>query len=100
MLSRLAEIGAPNRSFHLGSPARNSHRSGAAHFLLADGEDGSSDNRPYRLCSSLPDESLSPSSAGGNRCRLGLRIVLELYKSEQNDRWHATILKMLTLLSS
>ena len=56
-LSDRGELGAQKRSFRHDSPTRNSHRSGATHVALADGEDGSLDNRPYRLCSSLLVES-------------------------------------------
>jgi hypothetical protein len=64
---------APKRSFRPGSPARNFHRSGATHVPLPDGEGDSADNLPYRLCSSLPAESLSPSSILGAACKFCCR---------------------------
>src|ERR1700723_4115873 len=68
-LSDRGELGEQKRSFRPVSPSRNSHRSGATHFPMADGEGGSAYNRPYRLCSSLPAESLCPSSIRCAACK-------------------------------
>src|SRR3984885_3334072 len=72
-LSDRGELGEQKRSFRPFSPSRNSHRHGATHFPLADGEGGSAYNRPYRLCSRLPAESLRPSSIRCAACKFGCR---------------------------
>ena len=72
-LTDRGEPGGQKRSFRPVSPSRNSHRPGATHFPLADGEGGSACNRPYRLCSSRPAESLRLSSIRCAAFRCGCR---------------------------